>query len=266
MTKHTIPGEKEMNPLVLADRIGPVAVLALNRPERHNSLVPALLEQMLDAFHAVRADSDVGAVVLQARGRSFSTGGDMRGFYEHLEGLEEYAQHIVGLLNQVILALIELPVPVVAAVHGAVTGGSLGLVLGCDVVLVAPEVSFTPYYSAVGFSPDGGWTALLPALVGSKRAAEVLMCNRTITAEQAVAWGLANRIVAADRIGQEALSVAQEIARNKSGSIRHIKRLLGAPLGEVTTRLEAERTHFIEQIVTQEARQGIVAFLDGRRK
>lgn len=263
---HAIPRELQRNPLVLADRIGPVAVLTLNRPERHNSLVPALLEEMLDALESVASDSYVGAAVLQAEGRSFSTGGDVRGFCEHLDGLEVYARRIVGLLNQVILALIELPVPVVAAVHGAVTGGSLGMVMGCDMVLLAPKASFTPYYSVVGFGPDGGWTSLLPALVGSKRAAEVLMCNRTITAEQAVAWGLANRIVPAERIGQEALSVAEEIAHKRRGSIRHIKRLLALPPGDLTTRLEAERMHFVEQIVTQEARQGIVAFLDGRLK
>jgi len=255
-----------MSPLVLADRIGPVAVLTLNRPERHNSLVPALLEEMLDALDAVRADSDVGAVVLQARGRSFSTGGDMRGFYDHLDGLELYARRIVGLLNQVVLALVELPMPVVAAVHGAVTGGSLGLVLGCDLVLVAPGASFTPYYSAVGFSPDGGWTALLPAVIGSKRAAEVLMRNQNITADQAVAYGLASRVVPAEQIGEEVLSVARELATRKPGNVRHTKRLLHAAWGDLAGRLEAERIRFVEQIVTEEARQGIVDFVDGRRK
>jgi 2-(1,2-epoxy-1,2-dihydrophenyl)acetyl-CoA isomerase len=254
-----------MNHWVLADGIGPIAILTLNRPERHNSLVPGFLEEMLAALEAIGANPGVRALVMQANGRSFSTGGDVRGFYDHLGDLEAYAGAIVGLLNKVILALIELPVPAVAAVHGIVTGGSLGLVLGCDVVLVAPAASFTPYYSVVGFGPDGGWTALLPALVGLKRAAEVLMCNQTITAEQAVAEGLANRVVPADRIRDEALSVARELAAKKPGSLRQTKRLLGAALGDLGTRLEAERTRFVEQIMTEEARQGIAAFLDGRR-
>jgi 2-(1,2-epoxy-1,2-dihydrophenyl)acetyl-CoA isomerase len=251
-----------MGRLVLSQRAGPVAVLTLNRVERHNSLVPALLEELLAALEEIAGEPDLRAGVLQANGRSFSTGGDVAGFAAHLDDLAEYASEIVGALNRVILALVELPVPVVAAVHGLVTGGSLGLVLGCDVVLVAPEASFTPYYSVVGFSPDGGWTAMLPGIIGPKRAAEVLLRNLSITAEQAVAWGLASRVVPAESIRAEALAVAQDLAAKKPGSLRHSKRLLtGSDLG---ARLEAERARFVEQIVAEEARQGIVAFLERR--
>jgi enoyl-CoA hydratase/carnithine racemase len=249
---------------VLLEQAGPVAVLTLNRAERHNSLVPPLLEELLAALEAVRADSVVRAAVLQANGRSFSTGGDVGGFHTHLDDLEAYADRIVGLLNRVILALVELSVPVVAAVHGIVTGGSLGLVLGGDVVLVAPEASFTPYYSVVGFSADGGWTAMLPAVIGPKRAAAVLRRNLTISAEQAVAWGLASRVVPAERIRQEALRVAQDIAAQEPGSVGRTKRLLGLARGDLPARLEAERASFVEQIRTEEARKGIHAFLEAR--
>lgn len=253
-----------MEKLVLTDRIGSIAVLALNRAERHNSLVPALLEEMLAALAALRAEPEVRAVVLQANGRSFSTGGDVADFAAHLDDLAAYADEIVGLLNRVILALVELPAPVVAAVHGLVTGGSLGLVLGCDVVLVAPEASFTPYYSVVGFSPDGGWTALLPDVIGPKRAAKVLLHNLAISAEQSVVWGLASRIVPAESIRDEALAVAQDLAAKKPGSLRHTKRLLSLAYGDLAGRLETERARFVEQIVTEEARQGIAAFLERR--
>ena len=134
----------------------------------------------------------------------------------------DYAQEVVGLLNEVILALIDLPVPVVACVHGPVTGGSLGLVLAADLILVAPEASFTPYYSVIGPSPDGGWTAMLPAVIGEKRAAAVLMLNETISAEQAVAWGMAQRIVPGDVIRDEAQRVAAQTSpganRARSGT------------------------------------------------
>ena len=250
-----------MSEFVLWEQVGPVAVLTLNRAERHNSLVPGLLAEMLAALETAGTQADLRAVVLQANGRSFSTGGDVRGFYEHRDDLEAYAAEIVGLLNRVILAMIELPVPIVAAVHGIVTGGSMGLVLGSDIVLVAPGASFAPYYSVVGFSPDGGWTALLPAIIGLKRAGEILMRNRTITAEQAVAWGLASRVVPGDCIREEALSVAQDLATMKAGSIGHTKATLGPACNDLEARLEAERTRFVQQIVTEEARQGIEAFL-----
>lgn len=255
-----------MKHLVVVERRGPLAVLTLNRAERHNSLVPEFLKEMLATLEVVGQDPGVRAVLLQANGRSFSTGGDVSGFHAHLDDLEAYAAEIVGLLNRVIMALLALPVPVVAAVQGIVTGGSLGLVLGCDVVLLAPEASFTPYYSIVGFSPDGGWTAMLPSIIGPKRTAEVLLRNLTITAEQAVAWGLASRTVPAERIRHEALNVAKDIAAQKPGSIGHIKRILSLSHGDIAARLEAERARFVEQIRTEEARQGIITFLEGRSK
>jgi enoyl-CoA hydratase/carnithine racemase len=221
---------------------------------------------LLKALDAVRDGAQVRAVVLQAEGRSFSTGGDLGGFVAHMDTLQAYAQTIVGLLNEVILALVELPLPVVAAVQGIVTGGSLGLVLGADVVLVAPEASFTPYYTVVGFGPDGGWTAILPEIVGWKRAADVILRNRTISAEEAVAWGLASRIVPAASLRDEALSTAQDLAAKKPGSMRHTKRLMNGFHSELARRLEAEQRRFVEQIGTQEAQDGMRAFLEARRR
>ena len=258
-------GSRHVGELVLLERVGPVAVLTLNRAERHNSLVPGFLAESLAAIETAGAQPDVRAVVLQANGRSFSTGGDVRGFYEHLDDLEAYAGETVGLLNQVILAMIELPVPIVAAVHGIVTGGSLGLVLGSDVVLLAPEASFTPYYRVVGFGPDGGWTALLPSIIGRKRAGEILMRNQTITAEQAVAWGLASRVVPADRIREEAVKIAREMAAMKASTIRHTKAALGSGCADLATRLEEERNRFVQQVMTEEARRGMAEFLGRRR-
>jgi enoyl-CoA hydratase/carnithine racemase len=245
----------------LAEQVGPVVVLTLNRPERHNSLVPRLLEELLRALQGVAARPQLRCVVLQANGRSFSTGGDVRAFYEHGNDLHDYADHVVSLLNRTILALLRLPQPVVGAVHGIVTGGALGLVLGCDVVLVAPEASFTPYYGVVGFAPDGGWTALLPTLIGPRRTAEILMRNGTIAAKQAVAWGLASHVVPADRIRAEALRLASQIASARPGSLAAGKRLLGLAWVDAATRLDQERIEFVRQVVTPEARRGMAAFL-----
>jgi enoyl-CoA hydratase/carnithine racemase len=247
--------------MVFNETIGPVAVVTLNRTERHNSLVPDFLREILAAVEGVSASPTIRALVLQANGRSFSTGGDAQGFVDHADNIEAYAREIVGLLNQVILALIDLPVPVVTAVHGIVTGGSLGFILGSDIVLVAPEASFTPYYSVVGPSPDGGWAGLLPLLIGPRRAAAVLYLNETIDAETAVAWGIANRIVPADRIRTESLAIANDIAAKKPGSIRHTKRLLTWHRDELAARLDAELDHFVARMVNGEGLAGFQEFL-----
>ena len=104
---------------------------------------------------------------------------------------------------------------------------------------------------------------MLPAIIGPKRAAEVLLRNLTITAEQAVTWGIASRVVPPGLIRDEALRVARDITDNKPGSIGQTKRLLVAAYGDLGARLEAERLRFIEQIAGEEARLGILAFLGG---
>jgi 2-(1,2-epoxy-1,2-dihydrophenyl)acetyl-CoA isomerase len=247
--------------LVLLEQIDRVAVLTLNRPERHNSLTPALLTELLDGLEKIHIQPAICAVVLQANGKSFSTGGDVRAFYDHRDDLEAFANQIVSLLNQVILVMCDLPVPIVTAVHGIVTGGSLGLVLASDIVLLAPEASFTPFYSIVGFSPDGGWTALLPVVIGPKRAGEIILLNQTIPARQAVDWGLASRIVSRDQIRVEALQTAKQLSGMCMDSIRHTKQLLGLIHGDLAARLDSERSHFVEQVQTAEARTGMARFL-----
>lgn len=256
--------------MILLEKNGAVATLTLNRPERHNSLVPEFLQAVLDALAAVEKDTavstalspGVSVLILQANGRSFSTGGDALGFVEHADDIEAYAREIVGLLNQMILALIDLRVPVVTAVHGIVTGGSLGFILGSDIVLVTPEASFAPFYSEVGPSPDGGWAVLLPLLIGQKRAAEVLYLNMTIDAETAVGWGLANRVIPSGEIRTTAQQIAESIANKKQGSIQHTKCLLNLDRDAIAQRLDVELEHFVEQIKTEEGIGGFSAFLE----
>jgi 2-(1,2-epoxy-1,2-dihydrophenyl)acetyl-CoA isomerase len=247
-----------MSKLVLCEQTNSITTLTLNRPERHNSLVPELLREFIGALGEV---GEARALVLQANGRSFSTGGDVRAFYDHRDAIRPYASEIVGLLNQAIEALLRFPAPTIVAVNGVVTGGSIGLVLACDLAIVSERASFTPYYNVVGFSPDGGWTALLPEVIGSARAAESLLANATMTAQQAVEWGMANRVVEADRVGEEAQRIAQQIGLMKIGSVRRSIQLLRARKLAALPKLQAELDQFVEQIGTDEALAGMREFL-----
>jgi 2-(1,2-epoxy-1,2-dihydrophenyl)acetyl-CoA isomerase len=168
--------------------------LWLNRPERHNALIPALIHDLRAAI-AAAAKRGSAALVLSGRGFSFSTGGDLGGFLEHAgsqRALRGYADTLVGGLHDAILDLLAFPAPVMAAVNGPVTGGSTGLMLAADLVAMAEEAFIQPYYSAVGFGPDGGWTALLPDRIGTSRALAIQYRNTRISAAEAVELGIAD--------------------------------------------------------------------------
>jgi 2-(1,2-epoxy-1,2-dihydrophenyl)acetyl-CoA isomerase len=160
---------------------------------------------------------------------------------------------------------LRLPQPIVAAVHGMVTGGSLGLVLASDVVLIARDATITPWYPVVGFSPDGGWTALLPDLIGRKRTGEVLLRNQSITADQAAAWGIAAEVTDQGSTMASAEACARDIAGMAGGAVAGAKRLLWRDHEQIAVALERERTAFVRQILTPEARKGMAAFLGRER-
>ena len=251
--------------LVRVAHAGPVATLTLARPAMHNALVPDLLLDLCVALEQIGRRGETRAVVLAADGEAFSIGGDMRRFAAEMAGpaLQTYAAELVGLLNQAVLALLRLPQPVVAAVHGHVTGGSLGLLLACDLAVMADDAVLKAHYATAGFTPDGGWTALLPRLVGTRRAAACLMLNRSLDARQALDWGVVNELAPSSEVAAAAQRAAERIAASSEATMRAAKRLLApdTALAGIEAALEAERQRFVAAIVEPAARAGVADFL-----
>lgn len=247
------------DPLILTRRVEGVEHITLNRPHRHNALVPELLRPLRQALEAA-AESDAEAVLLRAEGRSFSTGGDLLGFRQHRENIADYADELVGLLNDCIMALNGLPCPVACAVQGQVTGGSLGFLLACDRVFMSRQASITPFYTMVGFSPDGGWTALLPKLIGRQKTMHWLLTNVRHEAGTCRELGIVHEVV-----GHDPTAAAwQWIATFRTtwpGARRRVRELLRSDANALRARLDAERESFVAQIQSAEALEGIDHFL-----
>jgi 2-(1,2-epoxy-1,2-dihydrophenyl)acetyl-CoA isomerase len=244
---------------VRVDRKGPVSVVTLDRAERHNSLVPEFVAEVASSLE--RAARDSQAIVLAAAGRTFSTGGDVREIRDAADR-SGYADRLVGGLNKLLLTMMDLPLPIVAAVHGMVTGGSVGLLAASDVVVAEEHVTIRPWYSTVGFSPDGGWTALLPAVIGSARLRAVLLADEEIDAAAAHSWGLVHRVVPGGEALPSALALAGRMVGMRPGAVAAAKRLLGRR-DVIAIALEAERRAFVAQVVTDEASEGMDRFLAG---
>lgn len=237
-----------------------VARLTLNRPDRHNSLVPALLDSLNDDLARIAATPSLRVLVLQAAGGSFSTGGDVAGFLDQPRtNRRAYAAGLVGALNRAIAALLELPIPVIGRIHGPLTGGSLGLLLACDLAVIAPSAFIQPYYTEVGFSPDGGWTALLPARIGAARARDIQLLNRRISAPEAVQIGLATALAEPDALDSTITDWIAALLAKRPGSIARTKALLRP---DYRSALQAELDQFLEQIDGSEAEAGMARFLN----
>lgn len=213
-----------MPDLILTSNRGAVRVLSLNRPDRHNALNDALLDDYRGAMRDAIADPTVRCIVIRGEGRSFCSGRDTAEFGNHGDGGPVIDWLAVG--QRSISEVLTSPKPVVAAMKGHVIGGGLEMCLAADLrisstVLRAslPEVGFASI-------PDNGGTQLLTTLIGPGRAKELILTGRPIGAEEADRWGLVNRVVAEDDLDDIVVEVAEQIARNSPLATRLAKQLV----------------------------------------
>lgn len=256
-------GPSRGEPLIVLARAGVTATLTLNRPARHNALVPDLLDELNAALARLAADPPA-CLVLRGAGRSFSTGGDVAAFATLPRGARRrYAEGLVGGLNTAILGLVDLPCPVIVRLHGPVTGGSCGLVFASDLVAMGPRAFLQPYYVDVGFSPDGGWTALLPDRIGAARASAIQMLNRRIGPDEALSLGLVQTVADEAKLDAAIDAWTSTLAGKVGPSLSATRALLTPPERRRTIAdgLERERRRFLDLIETDETEAGMVRFL-----
>jgi 2-(1,2-epoxy-1,2-dihydrophenyl)acetyl-CoA isomerase len=238
--------------------------LWLNRPARHNALIPDLVFDLRAAI-AAAAEKDPVALVLSGRGSSFSTGGDLGGFLDHARSqieLRAYADLLVGGLHDTILDLLAFPAPVMAAVNGPVTGGSAGLMLAADMVAIADTAFVQPYYSAVGFGPDGGWTALLPDRIGTARALAIQYRNIRISAAEAVELGLAVKAGPVAGLTGTVDGWVADLGRGFAQTHQATRQNIwdDSRREAVRRRLDQEKTRFLDLVARQGTLEGMKDF------
>lgn len=205
--------------LVLLSIEDGLARLTLNRPEKLNALSVEAFHE-IDAHLDAIAQADVGCVLLAGAGRSFCAGHDLDGIAGGSEGIE------VGRFESgVIERLATLPVPVVAAVRGHCLTGGLELTLGADIIIAAEDAKFADTHAKWDLVPIWGLSQRLPRRVGLARAQEMVFASRTYSGVEAVAMGLANFAVPADRLDDEAESFCRDVLANASRANRAFKTL-----------------------------------------
>ena len=174
-----------------------IAHVTLNRPHAGNALDLAMAQELAAASLECESNRDVRAVLLSGAGNSFCVGGDVKAFAVQKD-LPRYLREITSHLHLAVSRLARLDAPVIAAVQGAAAGGGFSLAISCDLVLAAESATFLMAYSKIGMAPDGGSTYFLPRLVGFKRAMELTLTNRVLSAGEACEWGMVTEVLPAD--------------------------------------------------------------------
>lgn len=207
---------------------GPVRVLTLNRPEGLNGVNRAMHQSLARVWAHLAADDDARAVVIKGQGPNFSAGGDFDYMQQNIDDADLRAQTI-DEGRAIVTGMVRCPLPIIAAVNGPAVGLGCSLALLSDLVLMAENSFLADPHLRMGLVPgDGGM--VWPALIGLSRAKEYLFLGERILAPQAVEFGLASRVVAADELMSAAISLAQRLAKVPAAALRHTKRALNAYL------------------------------------
>ena len=246
---------------------GAVSLITLNRPESLNALTNKVGAEFLTAVSQAHADG-ARAIILTGAGRAFCAGGDlreMRSMAESDGNVGAFFDEPLRLLNECILAIRRTPIPFIAAVNGAASGGGCNLALACDLVIAGESARFNQAFIKIGLVPDCGGSFILPRLVGWKRAAELMMTGDVVEAREALEMGMINAVAPDADLMAQALTMAEKLAQAPTAAIGRIKKLLEASAtNDYGTQLELERELQIESGLTQDFKEGVGAFLQKR--
>jgi 2-(1,2-epoxy-1,2-dihydrophenyl)acetyl-CoA isomerase len=253
-------------PRILVSVEGAVGTLTLNRPDKLNSLVGTMRDELAEGFETLGADERVRAVIVTGRGRAFCTGADVRYLSEMVENgrLEEF-RDLVEAGRRVVSTIVEMPKPVIAAINGPAAGGGANLALACDLRWASDRASIGQTFSNIGLHPDWGGAYFVPRLVGEARAAELFFFGEMVGAERALEIGLVNRVVPHDHLMSEVTDAAERLAARPAVALRlakaAVRRSLAAGIDEMLDyELEAQAACFL----TADAHEGTRAFLEKR--
>ncbi len=251
---------------------GGVATLTLNRPANRNSMTGELLDGFAVAIAAAQRDARLRCLVITGTGPCFSAGADFKSIIQRDSNDETGGGGPAATPHQrsyamyePFLAVLDLAVPVIAALNGHTVGGGFGLALVCDVRIGARDAKYGANFARLGLHPGMAITMMLPRLVGASRAAEMLYSAELIDGATAASYGLLSRAVAADDVLPAALTLARSIAANAPIAVRSIKRTLNRGLADAAR--EAARSEAYaqaESLATEDASEGIAALLAKR--
>ncbi|WP_062073417.1 enoyl-CoA hydratase/isomerase family protein [Demequina sediminicola] len=243
---------------ILVDTADSIAHITFARPERLNAFDFTTGEEYREACKRVAASPDVSAIIISAQGPAFCAGGDVLAMAAAGVAGEQVtaAAHVI---HEGILALVHAPVPVVAAVQGAVAGGGIGLMLAADYIVAAPNLRVAGKYADIGLTPDLGVSTLLTRSVGERRALQILVGGAEVDADTAMQWGLITEVK--DEPLARAAQIASMWSQAASDALGQAKRLIRTSAERTFSENLADEAHTIGQAyASSEAQTRIAAF------
>lgn len=248
------------------DHTDTIVKISLNRPNEAHSLNSQLAKDLMDVAQYCDAAPDVKAVILTASGRFFCAGGDLQQMADFGDAVAQGVKSLADDLHRALSTFARMDAPLIVAVNGVAAGAGFSIAAAGDLVIAADSASFTMAYTQAGLSPDGSSSYYLPRLIGLRRTQELMLTNRTLSAQEALDWGLLTMVVSAAELEAEAQKLAEKIAKGAIGSHSSVKKLLLQTFSNgLETQMEIEGRMISAAAGSRNGREGLDAFLTKRK-
>jgi 2-(1,2-epoxy-1,2-dihydrophenyl)acetyl-CoA isomerase len=242
-----------------------IATVTLNRPDRFNALNLQMAQELYQAAIACGEDPAIRAVVITGAGKAFFAGGDLSAFAEAGAKRGALIREMTASFHAAISRFNSIDAPVIAAVNGVAAGAGFSMMLACDLVVARKSAKFTMAYTKAGLAIDGGSSYFLARIVGLRRAQELMLTNRTLSADEALEWGLLTRVVDDTDFDASVSALASEIASGPTRSFGAAKRLIRRGLDEsLESQMECETGEMAMASLRKDGLEGVDAFLNKR--
>jgi 2-(1,2-epoxy-1,2-dihydrophenyl)acetyl-CoA isomerase len=255
-----------MPDFILLERGAEIATLRLNRPESFNAISLELAQELITQLLTLAADSQTRAIVIIGQGTAFCAGGDLKWALAYPQGPAAAFRKLAGQVHMAIAEIRRIPKPVIAAINGVAAGGGFSLALACDFRIMSRSASLRQGYTSAGLCLDAGGSFMLPRLVGFSRAMEIAALDEPISAEQALAWNMVNRVVEPYEVETAVLELATRLARRSLNSFAWSKKLLNESFEtSLETQMERERDAIAACADHPDGLEGVRAFTEKRK-
>ncbi len=245
---------------VLTENRGKVGLVRLHRPEVRNALNRQLLRELMDALEEFDKDESVGAMVVAGDERAFAAGADIKEMANNTTAEIKKSAFI-----RTFARIMDIHKPIIAAVSGWALGGGMELALSCDMIIASESAKFGQPEITIGVIPGAGGTQRLTRALGKAIAMEMILNNRTLSAVEALEFGLVNRVVEVEGYLDEAVKLAEEVAGRAPLAVRAAKKMINeAAERSLSDGLLEEREEFYDLFATEDQKEGMRAFLEKR--
>ncbi|VWX50593.1 enoyl-CoA hydratase/isomerase family protein [Novosphingobium sp. 9U] len=253
--------------MITLERRGAVARIALDRPQAGNALNAEMGARLVEIARECDHDDTIRCVTLTGNGKHFCAGGDISLMASAGPATGATVSGLAGIVHQTVSYLARMRKPLLTVVNGPAAGAGLGLALLGDIVIAAPSAHFSMGYPAIGLTPDGGATWLLPRLIGLRRAQEMTLTNRRVGAEEALAIGLITELAADEAtLTTRSDAIAQQLVAQPVAAVGTVRSLLLESYGRsLETHLEYESRGIAAAAAGREGQEGLRAYLEKRK-